>query len=141
MIREPIDQFRGDYHFLSNFYPSLFYYNSCRWPTAEHAYQASKTLDKHERQMIANASGPGEAKRQGQRVTLRPDWEEVKDQIMYEIVKAKFDQNPILAMRLRYTGIRSLIEGNTWGDIYWGVCSGVGQNKLGLILERVRSEL
>ena len=39
------------------------------------------------------------------------------------------------------TGDSVLIEGNTWGDRVWGVCNGVGENRLGRILMKIRSEL
>ena len=69
------------------------------------------------------------------------DWEEVKDQIMYEICLAKFTQNEELKEKLLATGNEELVEGNTWHDTYWGVCNRRGKNKLGKILMRVRSEL
>ena len=72
---------------------------------------------------------------------LRKDWEQVKDDIMYEVVRAKFIQHPILAQQLLDTRDAELIEGNNWGDTYWGVCNGYGKNMLGRILMRVRDEL
>ena len=72
---------------------------------------------------------------------MRSDWEEVKDKVMYEIVLAKFTQNPDLKEKLLATGDESLEEGNTWGDTIWGTVDGVGENRLGKILMRVRDEL
>ena len=72
---------------------------------------------------------------------LRGDWEEVKDNIMYEICKAKFTQNEDLKEKLLATGNDILEEGNTWGDRVWGTVNGVGENRLGKILMRVREEL
>ncbi|NWN81082.1 NADAR family protein, partial [Bacillus sp. (in: firmicutes)] len=46
-----------------------------------------------------------------------------------------------LKNKLLQTGESILIEGNTWGDKIWGVCNGVGENKLGKILMKVRNEL
>ena len=60
---------------------------------------------------------------------------------MFDIVYYKFIQNPKLAEQLVATGDEELIEGNDWNDRYWGVCRGVGQNKLGQTLQRIRSEL
>ena len=60
---------------------------------------------------------------------------------MYDVVNSKFTQNKKLAEQLMATGEDDLVEGNDWGDRYWGVCRGVGKNKLGQILKRIRSEL
>lgn len=43
--------------------------------------------------------------------------------------------------QLLATGGVELIEGNDWGDAFWGVCGGYGQNWLGVLLMLVRSEL
>ena len=69
------------------------------------------------------------------------DWDAVKTTYMYEIVKAKFMQNAELRIKLLETGNEHLEEGNTWGDRIWGTVNGVGQNRLGKILMRVREEL
>ena len=89
---------------------------------------------------IANAKTPGEAKKLARKLPIRPDWEEVKDQIMLDLVRIKFSKSG-LKKALLATGDAELIEGNTWNDTYWGVCKGVGQNKLGKILMQVRKEL
>ena len=79
----------------------------------------------------------------GRLVPLRPDWEAVKVGIMEEIVRAKFIQHPELAARLLATGDKVLVEGNHWGDTFWGVDTrtGQGHNHLGRILMKVREEL
>lgn len=84
---------------------------------------------------------PSEAKRLGRRVRLRSDWEQVKYDVMLDVVRAKFNQHPDLAQKLLATGDEELVEGNDWGDTYWGVCNGRGKNMLGKILMRVRAEL
>ena len=83
------------------------------------------------------------SKRAGRRVKLRKDWEEVKLRIMEEVVRAKFLQHPDLANKLIDTGDEELIEGNCWNDRFWGVDirTGIGENNLGKILMKVRSEL
>ena len=84
---------------------------------------------------------PSDAKRLGRRVRLRNDWEDVKDKVMYDICIAKFMQNKNLAQLLIETGDATLIEGNTWGDRVWGVCDGVGENRLGKILMQIRAKM
>ena len=65
----------------------------------------------------------------------------MKYDVMYQVCKAKFLQNPDLARKLVETGDAELVEGNTWGDKVWGVCDGVGENNLGKTLMRIRDEL
>lgn len=130
--------FSGEYAFLSNFYPAQIRYGGIFFPTAEHAFQSMKTLSMKERLEIAKLPTPGQAKRAGKKVTLRKDWEKIKLRIMKEILLVKFS-NIELAEQLIATGDQILIEGNTWGDRYWGVCNGQGQNNLGKLLMRVRT--
>lgn len=130
--------FKGDYFFLSNFYVAPVVYQGIRFENNEAAFQAAKCP---ERMRDFCGISPQAAKRLGRRVELRPDWEAVKYDVMYQVCKAKFTQNPGLRNKLLATGDAELVEGNTWGDQVWGVCKGVGENNLGKILMRVRSEL
>lgn len=136
-----ISEFNGSYKFLSNFSPNQVVFNGHRYQTSEHAFQAAKAVDEAGRRWVANAEGPGQAKFRGRRVTKREDWEQIKDGIMLEIIREKFSWSSLLADMLLETDDQELIEGNYWGDTYWGVCAGVGQNKLGKILMQVRQEL
>lgn len=141
-----IDSFRGKYYFLSNFYNQDVIYQGLKFLNNEAAFQAMKVLSNKEREEFTNAP-PNIAKRLGRKVKLRKDWEEVKDNYMYEIVKAKFYQSEKLRNELLKTEDSILIEGNTWCDNEWGNCSChkcinyQGKNKLGKILMKVRSEL
>jgi ribA/ribD-fused uncharacterized protein len=92
-----------------------------------------------ERNRIAQLSTPGEAKKAGRMVTPRSDWENVKLNIMREIVFIKFDGHLNLKELLLATRDHELIEGNQWHDTFWGVCDGVGQNYLGKILMEIRN--
>lgn len=134
-----IDKFDGEYRFLSNFYASPIKAHGKMWPTAEHLFQAAKSNDPIEREAIRLLETPGQAKRMGRRLTLREDWDQIKNLVMFTILELKFDQNPELAARLVITGDAELIEGNTWNDTYWGVCNGKGHNYLGRMLMRHRS--
>ena len=132
-----ISEFDKEWAFLSNFYWSEIEFEGITYPTNEHFFQAMKTLDIDERRAIANALTPGKAKRMGRRVTLRSDWEEVKEEVMFLGLCLKFADDQ-LADWLLETGDEELVEGNWWGDTTWGVCKGVGQNKLGKLLMKVR---
>lgn len=137
-INMAINEFRGTNFFLSNFYNCPVTYNGNTYQNAEAAFHAQKDPARSKEFTKLN---PSEAKRLGRRVKLRKDWEQVKNNIMYEIVTEKFRQNLELAKRLLDTGDNILVEGNTWNDTYWGICNGRGKNHLGQILMRVRKEL
>lgn len=146
---EAIRGFQGQNRFLSNFHPAPLVVEleigghtlEAQAPTAEHAYQASKAVTVHDARAVLRCATPAEAKRAGRKIPQRPDWEQVKIAIMRRIVNAKFRQNPPLATKLRQTGEAQLLEENDWGDIFWGVCRGRGQNHLGRILMDVRNGL
>jgi len=140
-----IISFSGDNEFLSNFSWSEVYYEHRWYPTVEHAFQAAKTFDENRRAEICRLVTPGQAKRMGRLITLRPDWELVKIGVMYSLVKFKFERTPSLGNQLLRTGREPLIEGNTWGDHFWGMEWDYdrwrGKNWLGRILMKVRKEL
>ena len=81
-----------------------------------------------------------EAKRAGKKLTMRDDWDAVKLEVMDTIVRDKFYRNATLAKLLIQTAPAEIIEENNWGDTFWGVCNGVGDNNLGKILMKVRAE-
>lgn len=146
-VPKKIDSFRGEYKFLSNFQDSPIKRpdgagGSITYRNAEAAFQAEKTTDPKIRKQFANLSGP-EAKALGRKIKLRPDWGQVRWKIMREIVLTKFQQNETLRNKLLATGDADLVEGNTWGDKYWGVdkSTGEGKNNLGRILMEVRKSL
>ena len=141
--RNGITDFHQDeYRFLSNFYEAKVEYDGLVFGSAEAAFQAQKCVNAEEKAQFTSF-GPSKSKGVGRRVQLRPDWEQVKAGLMEEIVRAKFTQNADLAKKLLATGDKLLVEGNTWGDVFWGVDtrSGKGQNRLGRILMKVRDEL
>lgn len=133
-----ISSFRDEYFFLSNFYPVEIKLDGIVYPNAEATFQAQKTLDVEERRKFSMLKNPVQAKRLGRKVKLRDDWKEVKLDIMTEIVSQKFLQHPHLIEMLLQTGDEELVEGNKWGDRFWGVCKGKGENHLGKILMKIR---
>ena len=135
-----IDSFSGKYFFLSNFYKASVTYEGLTYPSSEAAYQAQKCIDPKDRKAFT-AMEPAEAKRVGNEIELRKDWNDVKVFIMTEIVRAKFEQHPDLAERLLATGDAFIEEGNDWGDRIWGTVDGQGSNYMGIILMQVREDL
>ena len=147
---ETIDQFRGEHAFLSNFFVvdggvKIIAYRTLLWaPTTEHLFQALKSDQEIDHRMVCSAATAREAKARGRRVSLRPDWDQVRDHAMDLCLEAKFGPaHPELAWRLLDTDDALLVEGNSWGDRYWGVDlkTGVGSNHLGLALMRLRQRL
>lgn len=158
-----IKGFNGEYAFLSNFYEYPFQVHLpvmgedglIRWkgfstPTAEQAFQGFKLFkDWHHpsREEIQkfieflNYETPGKAKRAGRRISLNTEyWNQERDSVMKYILREKFVNVP-LRYKLLLTGNAYLEETNTWYDTYWGVCNGVGENRLGNLLMELREEL
>ena len=141
-----INKFRGDFAFLSNFYPCRVEYERQAFGSAEAAFQAAKCRNPRDRIPFQGYS-PSQAKIAGRRAKLRSDWEQVKSDAMYDILKSKFSADPVLAHKLLETDGFALVEGNQWHDNFWGDCScpkcksNSGQNMLGKLLMQIRSEL
>lgn len=137
-----IKEFKNQYFFLSNFYEYPIYYNKLVFCNAEAAFQAQKAMNEKDQYKFINLNA-SQARKLGKTIQLRKDWEEIKDNVMYEIIKRKFTINKELQQKLLETKEEELIEGNWWHDTYWGVDSktGIGQNKLGKILMKVREEV
>ena len=137
----PIALFDGKHAFLSNFYASPVTYECVVYPTVEHAFQAAKALTPTERLPVLMAKTPGIAKRLGRKVALRPGWDAMRIDVMRQLLREKFRPECVLAEKLLATGDAELVEGNTWGDHFWGVCRGSGENWLGRLLMDIRTEL
>ena len=146
-----IDKFDERYEFLSNFYPVDITYEGLTYPSVENAFQATKFRGETPEETLQVRSQflditPGKAKRLGRKVKLRPDWDIIKDNVMFLLVEQKFS-HPELALKLLETGDNFIVEGNYWHDNYWGVCGcnrcfqTKSQNKLGKILMEIRRRL
>lgn len=143
-----INEFRGPHAFLSNFFPAVVTFAGRDYPTVEHALAAAQTKKKTEREKLCTVHAPADARliartraHQGQ---TREDWEQIKERVMLMLLRQKFDQQPFKKWLLE-TGDTELIEsqygGDPYSDKFWGVRSGEGQNRLGMLLMQVRDEL
>lgn len=153
MSQNRIEWFKGKYDFLSNFYICDFVYKDIQWNSSEAAFQAQKTTNEVAQMKISHMSPSDSKKACGRyglkdfKIVLRPDWEDVKDNYMYEILVEKFSQNQDLKEKLLATGDAYLEEGTMWHDNYWGNChcskcsSIPGKNMLGKTLMKVRETL
>lgn len=135
-----ITEFQGDYRWLSNFWPVDIVLDGNTYPSVEHAYVAAKRKDPAFRRAVLNAKTPGAAKRLGRNCIVRSDWPSVKLQFMEAFLRQKF-ADPELRALLVATGTANIVEGNNWRDRYWGVYQGEGQNHLGRLIMKIRSEL
>jgi len=138
-----IDRFDGtEYRFLSNFYTHedmVIEYKGLIYTSTEAAYQAQKEKDPLARVKYTKMA-PAQSKKAGRKADIVPNWEKKKEQVMLDLLRIKFSI-PFLAEQLIATHPHELVEGNWWGDIWWGICQGVGQNKLGKLLMKVRKEI
>jgi len=133
--------FQGEYRWLSNFYPCTVVIESFVFKNAEAAYQSKKSKDWQKDVWGFAELSAWEAKMAGKALDLREDWDVVKVDVMRQVVESKFRNNKMLACKLLETGDVKLIEGNNWGDTYWGVCNGRGMNWLGHILMDLRQRI
>lgn len=136
-----ISSFKGKNSFLSNFYPCVVRWHNHDFPSLEHAYQAAKAKFASDYETIKELPTAADAKKHGKTIEIRDDWTNIRIKVMKELVELKFSQNEDLKEKLLSTNDAELIEGNTWGDTYWGICKGKGENNLGKILMLVRSKL
>lgn len=144
-----VKEFRGEYAFLSNFYPAKFEWRGIEFPTGEHAFSYAKAyyakshqfVDEYQTKVL-NAPTPKKAKYEGRSMSIKVDeWDKNKVMYMREIVHARFAADlsgEALAGRLINTGAMMLVEGNDWGDTFWGRCDGKGFNTLGVLLMEER---
>lgn len=133
-------EMRGQYYFLSNFYPCTITIDvegqTLTFMNAEAAFQAFKCP---ERAKEFCKLTPGAAKKFGRKVPIRSDWEDIKLDVMTKVLTTKFS-DPVLRQRLKDC-TEYIQEDNTWGDYYWGVCNDYGHNHLGMILMSIRDQL
>lgn len=133
----------GEFGCFSNFAAYPIELNGKIWPTSEHYFQAQKFAGSEHEEAIRQEKSPMIAARMGRDRSkpLRTDWETVKDDVMRDAVRAKFQQHPTLRETLLATGDATIVE-HTDRDSYWGDGGdGSGKNMLGLILIEIRNEL
>lgn len=134
--RDPFGEF-------SNFSKHRVFLKGKSWPTSEHYFQAQKFAGTEHEEAVRLAQSAKIAAEMGRdrKRPLRPDWEAVKEDVMREVVRAKFTQHKELRELLLSTGEAEVIE-HTKNDNYWADGGdGTGKNRLGKILMEIRDEL
>lgn len=136
---QAIKEFQGEFRWLSNFWPTQVIWEGLVFPTTENAYQASKCNSLATMKLFTDCT-PGKAKALAKQIKIRDNFHSEKLDIMWELNWQKY-QYPELKRKLLATGTCEIIEGNTWGDTFWGICDGKGENHLGKILMDIRELL
>lgn len=137
--------YTGKWYCFDNFSSFAVYWRGRLWPTAEHAYQASKFDDSNIIEQIWKASSAHEAKKIANNPRdhdlIRPDWKNVMQGTMKEILLAKLSQHEYVQKKLRESRGMILIE-DSHRDAYWGRGrEWNGQNELGRLWMEIRKEV
>ena len=135
-------EFKDEYSWLSNFADVEVEWEGVKYKSVEHAYQSAKSMDLEWKNYCASDVSSGKVKRGSREIEIREDWELIKVGVMKNLLKQKFSDD-YYKNKLLATGNLYIIEGNRWGDIFWGVNlkTGEGRNILGLIIMDLRDSL
>ncbi|HEX8602338.1 MAG TPA: NADAR family protein, partial [Pseudoduganella sp.] len=129
------------YGCLSNFSRHAIELEGVSWPTSEHYFQAQKFTKQPDIDAVLKAPTPFVAAQIGRERdrSFRQDWEDIRDEVMFRVLVAKFTQHADLNEILLSTQGAGLVE-RTGNDRYWGDGGdGTGRNMLGHLLENVRT--
>ncbi len=117
-------------------------YQGIEYYTAENVYQAMKLpKDEVEKRRYIASLDPYGAKREGRKLQIRSDWDEIKLDVMEYVLRFKFA--PGTSWHRKLMAIEGdIVELNNWNDEYWGVSvkTNRGQNHLGKLLMKLREE-
>jgi len=135
--------FSGVDHFLANSSDHSILLRGKTWPTVSHYYQGCKFHSSTLRDAVRQSADPSEAaKALEQKHKVRENWSNIKEQIMYEALLAKFTQHVDLRAKLIETGEQKLVA--DCPDPYWGQSQDPfvkSRNRLGVLLMEVRAFL
>lgn len=137
-----IQEFQGDYRWLSNFAPVKIWFEGRTFSTVEHAYMSAKSDKAVWKDKCAASYKPSEIKRLSKTLILVDNWNDIKLDVMFQCLVQKFKQEPYKS-KLIATGTAHIQEGNRWGDTFWGIDlrTGKGENNLGHFIMRIREDL
>lgn len=112
--------FQSEHIFCSNFAPSIFKYDGYVYKTVEHAYQCIKVRDSGYIELAEDLRAmrnPYKVKKLGGEIPAGKKWKAQSEQLMKDLIQAKFDQNPNLRERLLDVPYRNFFE--MTGDRVW----------------------
>jgi hypothetical protein len=136
-----IEQFQGEYRWLSNFAKCTIELDGRIYPSVENAYQSAKCEDQNWKR-YCETHRSGECKKMSYRIGLIEDWDIIKVKIMKKCLQQKYHREPYRSLLLK-TGNEKIQEGNFWNDRFWGIDlkTNTGQNLLGQMIMDIREEL
>ena len=138
-----IKQFRDEHIWLSNMTSVKITYKGIEYASSEHAYMSAKSDSMEWKSRCADSqiTAP-QIKRESREIILIDDWDNIKLDVMAEVIDLKFSEEPFKTLLLK-TGDTHIQEGNTWNDTFWGVNldTGEGENNLGKIIMEKRNKL
>lgn len=138
-----IEEFQGEFRWLSNFVPAKIILDGVEFPSVEHAYVSAKCDDAEWKMFCSDSSNTSaDIKRKGRGIQLKDNWNDIKVNVMRECVTQKFNQEPYRTLLIE-TGDEYIQEGNRWGDKFWGVYlkTGQGENNLGKLIMEIRESI
>lgn len=138
-----LDCYERDYYIFSNFSAFQLYWKGKIYPTSEHAYHSEKFDDPKIKNMIRKMPSAHACFKWAEenKNIRRVDWDEVKLDIMKEILKEKANQHPYVMKKLKASGDNAIVE-CSWRDNFWGWGPNKdGQNQLGKLWMEIRKEL
>lgn len=139
----PIYFYENEFYVFSNFSSFAIEWKGKLWMTSEHAYHSEKFYDEKLKEQIKNTRSAHDAFKfsHAHKDKYRPDWDQVKLDIMKEILQAKVSQHPYVKKKLLESGKRTLVE-NSWRDGFWGWGPNKdGTNHLGRLWMEIREEI
>ena len=153
-MKNGYDGFRGEYAFLSNMHCCQIECDGCKFPSAEHMFQAYK-FKKFMKPEVFRIfckgllkMSPSQIKNYAKKCApiKSGEWDTIRVDVMRLCIQCKFDQNITLRNKLILTGDTELIEYNYWGDTFWGKAlqkngDFVGENMLGRLLMEYRDTI
>ena len=134
--------YEHEFYVFSNFSSFSIEYKGVRYMTSEHAYQAAKFSDIELAEKIKAALSAHDAfsLAREHKADERPDWQEIKVDVMEEILRAKLAQHPYVMKKLLQSGTKEIVE-DSWRDDFWGWGPNKdGQNQLGKLWMKIRKD-
>lgn len=134
--------YEHEFYVFSNFSSFAIEWKNKLYMTSEHVYHSEKFEDDGLKEQIRNCRSAHEALKLAEvnKDKCRNNWDEIRLQVMKEILRAKVQQHPYVKKKLIESGDKELVE-DSWRDSYWGWGPNKdGENHLGKLWMEVRAE-